>query len=244
MAGRYRVRDGRSPLPDEVEGLLDVLREWVAYMRSDVAATVNALNNRLNAIIAAAGEIQPDALDPESRRELERVRHEAERATAITAGLLQRVEAAASPEAPRFEGMPGQGPRRPSHVLVVEDDAANRSVATRLLQRAGYLVTACVHGVEAMDVLDLGQVDCVVCDIRMPTLGGRGLFEQVEERYPPLADRFVFVTGDFSDPETRQFLDQTTQPVLAKPYEPVELLAAVAAVFDRARDRGEALGGV
>lgn len=227
---------GGSPGPssDDPHALLDVLREYVEYLRSDVAAVVNSLNNRLNAILGAVREIPLNGLEPAARRELEQVRREAERATVITAGLLHRIEETAPTSAPRAAPIHPLERSRPAHVLVVEDDPANRSVATRLLQRAGHLVTACEDGLEALEVLELGGIDCVICDVRMPSLSGRGLFEQVEERLPDVMRRFVFVTGDFSQPGTREFLDRTRQPVLAKPYEAAELLAAVATIVRNA----------
>lgn len=133
-------------------------------------------------------------------------------------------------------------PSQPAHVLVVEDDAANRSVATRLLRRAGHRVTACADGREALGALDRGDVDCIICDVRMPALSGRALFEQIAERLPATARRFVFVTGDVAQPDTREFLDRTSQLVLAKPYEAAELLAAVATVVQRGRAAGDGAG--
>jgi CheY-like chemotaxis protein len=215
-----------------------VLRQYLDYLRDEVSAAVNALNNRLNAISDAAQELSALDLGPHGVRELERLRMEAERATTITAGLLHRLEGTTPGAVPRVSRPNPTVLAPPAHVLVVEDDPANRSVATRLLQRAGHLVTACEDGTEALDVLDMGGVDCVVCDVRMPVLSGQGLFEQVEERLPEAAERFVFVTGDSSVPETRQFLERTGQPVIVKPYESAELLGAVALVLERTRPAG------
>jgi hypothetical protein len=41
----------------------------------------------------------------------------------------------------------------------------------------------------------------------------------------------VFVTGDYTRDATREFLQRTGQPVLGKPYEVEELVAAVARVL-------------
>jgi len=224
-----------APLPSDPEALLEVLRQYLDYLRVEVSAAVNALNNRLNAIADAARELSSQELGPEGARELARLRIEAERATTITNGLLHRLEGTAPGAIPRISRPHPLVLAPPAHVLVVEDDPANRSVATRLLQRAGHLVTACEDGREALEVLDMGGVDCVVCDVRMPVLSGQGLFEQVEEQLPEAAERFVFVTGDSSLPETRAFLDRTGQPVIAKPYESAELLGAVSLVLERTR---------
>lgn len=225
-------------LPSDPEALLEVLRQYLDYLRGEVSTAVNALNNRLNAIADAARELSALELGADGARELERLRLEAERATTITHGLLHRLEGTTPGAIPRISRPDPVALAPPAHVLVVEDDPANRSVATRLLQRAGHLVTACEDGVEALEVLDMGGVDCVVCDVRMPLLSGQGLFEQVEEQLPEAAERFVFVTGDSSLPETRAFLERTGQPVIAKPYESAELLGAVSLVLERTRPAG------
>lgn len=226
---------GNPPLPSDPEALLEVLRRYLDYLRGEVGVAVGALNNRLNAIADAARELSALELGPDGARELERLRLEAERATTITNGLLHRLEGTTPDAIPRISRPNPIVLAPPAHVLVVEDDPANRAVATRLLQRAGHLVTACEDGVEALEVLDMGGVDCVVCDVRMPLLSGQGLFEQVEERLPDAVERFVFVTGDASLSETRAFLDHTGQPVIAKPYDAGELLGAVSLVLDRTR---------
>ena len=69
-------------------------------------------------------------------------------------------------------------------------------------------------------------------------MSGQSLFERLEDRQPAATRRFVWVTGDASQPDTRAFLDRTRQPVLSKPYEATELLAAVAMVVQRARAVG------
>jgi CheY-like chemotaxis protein len=236
------VTSSRSsgPLPSDPEALLEVLRQYVDYLRGEVSEAVNGLNNRLNAIGDAARELAMLDLGPDGARELERLRLEAERATTITAGLLHRLEGTTPAAIPRRARADPMQQAAPAHILVVEDDPANRTVATRLLQRAGHLVTACEDGTEALEVLDLGGVDCVVCDLRMPGLSGQGLFEQVEERLPEAATRFVFVTGDHTLPDTRAFLDRVGQPVIAKPYSAAELLGAVAVVLERAGGGGPA----
>ncbi len=218
---------GKAGVPSEV------LQAWVQFLRDDVANSVNALNNRLNAILAAAQEIRADRLTPAERAELEKIQTEVRRAVAINSRLLARTGAMAPETVPRMLKPFEQPPARPAHILVVEDDADNRVAVTRLLQRLDHYVTACANGVEALELLELGPVDCIICDLRMPGLGGRNLYEQVEERMPTMAGRFVFVTGDYTYPESRKFLDRCGQPVVAKPYEVAELVGAVAVILRR-----------
>ncbi|HET7295698.1 MAG TPA: response regulator [Gemmatimonadales bacterium] len=231
------ARRPAGPPAHDLNVPVEVLRASLQFMRDDLAASVNALNNHLNAILDATRAIAEGAgrPAPEAERELAKIREEVRRAAGITSRLLHRADVTA-PEGPPAAGQPAPA-AQPSvvaaHVLVVEDDADKRTVITRLLYRLGHRVTACANGVEAMGVLELGPVDCIISDLRMPALGGRSLYEQVEEQMPNLARRFVFVTGDYTTPESRAFLERVGQPVVAKPYEVAELLAAVAAVLRR-----------
>jgi CheY-like chemotaxis protein len=224
----------RSP-DHSVDAPVEVLRASLQFLRDDLAVSVNALNNHLNAILDATRAIADGQgqLTPEAEAELGRIHEEVRRAAVITSRLLHRADVTA-PEGPPSALQPSQGASAAvfaAHVLVVEDDPDNRTAITRLLYRFGHRVTACANGVEAMGVLELGPVDCIITDLRMPALGGRSLYEQAEEQMPNLARRFVFVTGDFTTPDSRAFLERTGQPVVAKPYEVAELLAAVALVL-------------
>ena len=62
--------------------------------------------------------------------------------------------------------------RRQPRVLVVEDNAVNRKVATRLLERSGYHVQVAVHGLEALARLAAESFDLVLMDIQMPEMDG------------------------------------------------------------------------
>jgi CheY-like chemotaxis protein len=211
----------------------EVAQAWVQFMRDDVAGSVNGLNNRLNAILGAVEEIAGANLSREERDHLQRIRDEVANAVRITSGLLRRVDAMSPDTVPHMMQPFAQRPARPGTIVVVEDDDANRAVIVRLLQKLGHYVTPCANGLEALEVLKLAPADCIICDLRMPVLGGQSLFQQVENLMPHLASRFVFVTGDYTDPESRTFLEQSGQPVIGKPYDVSELLGAVALILRR-----------
>ena len=119
---------------------------------------------------------------------------------------------------------------RDMHVLLVEDEPANLRAIGKLLQASGHEVTLASDGLQAFTAIERGGLDAVVCDIRMPSLGGVGFFEQLEERYPNMAARTVFVTAFVDEPPVRAFLEQTGQPFLGKPFLPAELLERVRAL--------------
>ena len=57
-------------------------------------------------------------------------------------------------------------------ILLVEDNAVNRLVATRLLQKVGYEVVVAENGREAVDLVQRGGIQLVLMDVQMPEMDG------------------------------------------------------------------------
>ena len=118
-------------------------------------------------------------------------------------------------------------------VLVVDDDADVRRAHRRILERTGFTVTSVDNGLAAYAEIEEHTFSAIVCDWQMPYTGGKSLFEQLEEFYPTAAGRVVFVSGALSEAATREFLEQTGQPFLAKPADVVELMEVVRKVVKK-----------
>ncbi len=80
-------------------------------------------------------------------------------------------------------------------VLLVEDEEAVRSFASRALGTRGYKVLEASSGVEALEIMDRenGQVDLVVSDVVMPEMDGPTLLRHLRQRNPNI--RIVFMSG-------------------------------------------------
>jgi CheY-like chemotaxis protein len=81
---------------------------------------------------------------------------------------LPQTEAA---PAPTEQTISSQSPL-PGRVLVVDDNAINRKVASALLQRLGLSVELAESGQQALDLLASTPVDLVLMDLQMPDLDG------------------------------------------------------------------------
>jgi CheY-like chemotaxis protein len=117
-------------------------------------------------------------------------------------------------------------------VLVVEDEAAIREVARRVLAAHGYRVLLAEGGVAALAIIERepGAIDLVVSDLVMPTMSGRDLAGRVTTRRPGM--RFVFMSGYASN--ILDSLDASDQAVrlIEKPFSGQQLLAAVRDALD------------
>jgi CheY-like chemotaxis protein len=118
-------------------------------------------------------------------------------------------------------------------VLVVEDEPNQREALVRTLSGVGMTVHAVSNGIEAFDALRTEDYHVVVCDIRMPQQSGLTFYDQLEERFPHLAGRVIFVSGFTGDPETRQYLERTGQPFIQKPYDLEQLIDTVTRVMEK-----------
>ena len=130
---------------------------------------------------------------------------------------------------------PAPGAAAPASVLLVDDEVAIREVGARSLRRAGFAVETVDSGEAALELLQRQRFDVILTDIRMPGIGGEGLYRRLEELCIPVLDRFIFISGDIVAEATTRFLASTGQPYLMKPFELRELVALVRSVSERAR---------
>jgi PAS domain S-box-containing protein len=80
-------------------------------------------------------------------------------------------------------------------LLLVEDEAAVRSSARRLLERQGYSVLEARHGADALRIVEESgrPIDLVVTDLVMPEMGGKELAERLRAHRPGL--KILFMSG-------------------------------------------------
>jgi signal transduction histidine kinase/DNA-binding response OmpR family regulator len=63
-------------------------------------------------------------------------------------------------------------PARRLHILLVEDNATNRLIASRMLERMGHRVDAVADGSEAVETVQTMPYDLVLMDVMMPEMDG------------------------------------------------------------------------
>ncbi len=127
-------------------------------------------------------------------------------------------ESEETPSGPDARAARGTGVEQSLRVLVVEDEAPLRALQKRLLQRVGASVEVAEGGRDARRILDRGDFDVVVSDVKMPDGGGLDLYRWATEERPDLVDRFLFVTGDVGDPEVVELARQKPERFLNKPF--------------------------
>jgi CheY-like chemotaxis protein len=119
-------------------------------------------------------------------------------------------------------------------ILVVEDETNVRELEAEILREEWEHVDTAVDGTDALRLLAEHVYAAIVSDLAMPKLDGRGLYQEVERRWPAAHGRLVFVTGYAEAEEYDEFLRQSGVPVLAKPFTIADLLGAVQRAFSPA----------
>ncbi len=113
-------------------------------------------------------------------------------------------------------------------ILVVDDEAAVRSVLGRMLGRAGHEVLEASDGAAGIEVLRRRSVDVVILDIFMPRLGGLATIPLVRKTWPVLKIIAVSAAGRAGplDVDARA-LELGADHFLRKPFESSELLRII-----------------
>jgi signal transduction histidine kinase/ActR/RegA family two-component response regulator len=128
-------------------------------------------------------------------------------------------------------------------ILVIEDEATVANLVADVLRDEGHEVVSLLDSVAALERLTVEDFDLVICDLKMPKLDGRGLYEEALRRGRISRDRVLFITGDTLRPRTMDFVERGGLPYLAKPFLVEELTQMVRSVLSR-RAEGETLAPV
>ena len=122
-----------------------------------------------------------------------------------------------------------------ARILVVEDEPRLAEILRLYLERDGHRVTVVGDGRAAIEAFDRDPVDLVVLDLMLPGVGGEAVLGAIRER----GDTPVLIaSAKRSDLERISGLRMGADDYLAKPFNPHELTARVAAVLRRSRGTG------
>ncbi|HKO86895.1 MAG TPA: ATP-binding protein [Burkholderiales bacterium] len=129
-------------------------------------------------------------------------------------------------------------------ILIADDNATNRLVLARILERASHKVIAVESGDEALDALERDTFDLVILDRNMPNIGGveavRALrvLELGNMRTPA-----IILSADVSEDAKQEAIRAGADLYLTKPVQSALLLEAISSLVEK-KEPGELRGAV
>jgi two-component system sensor histidine kinase RpfC len=138
----------------------------------------------------------------------------------------------------RLQDYARSGTARKLRVLVADDNATNREVLGKILERGGHSVTLVNDGEQVLDALEREPFDTVILDRNMPGIGGiealQGLrlMTRGRERLP-----VIMLSADVTTEAKREALEAGADAFLPKPVEALRLLEQIQTLSDAAPEK-------
>jgi two-component system response regulator AtoC len=122
-------------------------------------------------------------------------------------------------------------------ILVVDDEESMRDVLNRMLSAEGYLVSLAENGKSALSQLERNRFDYILCDIRMPEMGGLELLREITSRKIPGT---AIVMSAFGTVETAvEAMKLGAYDYISKPFMSDEILLTLRKAQERETLRKE-----
>ena len=123
-------------------------------------------------------------------------------------------------------------------ILIVDDNKEIVFSLGRLLEYEGYHILKAYDGLEALEVLSANPVDLILLDVMMPRLNGLSALMKLRQEYKiPV----IILSAKTEESDKVSGLIMGADDYIAKPYNPAELTARIAAQLRRYHTWGGSL---
>jgi class 3 adenylate cyclase len=225
--------DLRTPI-NAIKGYGEILREDAADGGMDTLVAdldkllgeATLLLDRIDSLVTfSESDIAPsDGADP--------VATETSASEKMVESLLKAVRPVAENEADRAA-------IQPSRILVVDDNASNRDLLSRRLQRQGHTVLQAEDGAIALAMVEKEGLDLVLLDLMMPGISGFDILTRLKR--DPLSREIpvVMISALTELDAIVRCIEAGADDYLAKPFDPTLLRARVGSSLEKKhlRDR-------
>ena len=109
-------------------------------------------------------------------------------------------------------------------ILYVEDNPDNRSLIRRVLNSEGYAVVEAVNATQAIEKLEVGNIDLILMDINMPDMDGYTLTAKIKSIQKFTKIPIVAVTANVMRGDREKSLEAGCDGYIQKPID-IDILA-------------------
>jgi len=134
-------------------------------------------------------------------------------------------------------------------ILLVEDNPVNQTVAVKMLEKVGHVVTVAANGKEAVDCYDAERFDLILMDVQMPVMGGLEATQAIRAREARRSwaaggkwqsTPIVAMTAHAMQGDRDRCLMAGMDDYIAKPIKPAELHGVIDRVLGDLDGSGQA----
>jgi CheY-like chemotaxis protein len=219
----------RTPI-NAVIGYTEMLLEDAAESgRSDLSADLEKIHTAAERFLALIDDIVHFCGVEAGRMRLELESTDTSAMLQVLAGTIRTLEEADA------------GPGQADHglVLVVDDNALNRDVLTRRLERQGHTVALADNGRVALEMVTRQKFDLVLLDVMMPELNGYQVLQHLKGD-ASLRDIPVIMISALEEIDSVvRCVALGAEDYLPKPFNPVLLRARIGACLEKKRLRDQ-----
>ena len=129
-------------------------------------------------------------------------------------------------------------------ILLVEDNAINRKITVRMVERRGHTVEIAENGVEALKVLKKRKFDLVLLDIQMPVMDGYETAMKIRSSKTGHFDpgiKIIAMTAHTMKGDREKCIAAGMDDYIPKPFKSTDLFAAIEKHFSAVYSAREAL---
>jgi len=116
-------------------------------------------------------------------------------------------------------------------ILCIEDSPATQKFISFTLKYKGYEVVTANDGVEGMEKVSNDTFDLIILDIMMPRMNGLEVLKEVKENPEFAKTPVIMLTSEKGEADRQAAMDLGASNFLNKPFQPPELLGAVAKII-------------
>lgn len=226
----YLLHDLRSPL-NQIIGYSEILLEDAAGQQpaefgNDVQ-NIHTAGQRILALLEENFTALPDSSGTP--------------AVPVASGRrITDASPAPQPEAASVQSRPAHAP---GLLLVVDDDAVNRDVLSRRLNRQGHDVRTASNGSDALALMRDTAFDAVLLDIMMPDMDGYEVLRRMKADARLQHIPVIMISALSELQSVVRCIEAGAEDYLTKPFDPTLLKARIGASLEkkRGRDRETAL---
>jgi CheY-like chemotaxis protein len=120
-----------------------------------------------------------------------------------------------------------QEPNNNINILLVDDDAINQLVASKLLSKHGFKVTIAINGKEAVESVKNKNFQLILMDLHMPEMDGREATRNIRAMSDPYFKNIPIFSFSAAVNKKDEAIEMGMTDIAAKPLNALDLVAMI-----------------